>query len=111
MSGVDGVRPDAAEVKRIIRDAFVNKKALGMGCVGPFLMKVNGRYRLFEFHGVSGPTLLDPKGEPLDRQPAPSSDFWPKFDAWRKSGCHVDQNNRAYVPSARILSFPKGAIQ
>ncbi len=92
------------ERQRERRNAFVNKSSLSLGCVGPFLMEINNRYRSFEFHGVCGPVLLDKDGEPLSRQPAPSSDFWPAFDAWRKAGCHVDNHNRAFVPSQRILS-------
>lgn len=86
------------------RNAFVNKRTQSLGSVGPFLMEINGRYRSFEFHGVCGPVLLDQNGDPLDRQPAASSPFWDLFAAWQKSGCHVDQHNRAYVPSERILT-------
>lgn len=88
---------------RARRNAFVNKRSLSLGSVGPFLMRVGERYRSFEFHGVCGPVLLDANGDPLARQPAGSSPFWALFDAWRKAGCHVDQHNRAYVPSARIM--------
>jgi hypothetical protein len=88
---------------RQTRLAFVERKHQSLGSVGPFLMLVGQRYRSFEFHGVCGPILVDPDGEPLTRQPAPGSAFWPLFDAWRKAGCHVDAHNRAYVPSRRIM--------
>lgn len=101
---MDGRRPDADEMVRKARDTFVNKRHLSMGSVGPFLMMINGRYRTFEFHGVCGPVLLNAAGDPLDRQPAESSPFWGAFDRWAKSGCHVDQFNRAYVPSERVLT-------
>jgi hypothetical protein len=99
------------ERQRQQRAAFVNKRTQSLGSVGPFLMEMNGRYRAFEFHGVCGPLLVDKNGESLARQPGASSDFWPLFDAWSKAGCHVDQHNRAFVPSARIMSGatpPKG---
>jgi hypothetical protein len=95
-----GTRPDAARERR---EAFVNSGHQRMGGVGPFLILVNGRYRLFEFHGVCGPILVRDDGEPLKKQPGARSDFWPAFDAWRKAGCHVVRHNRAFVPSMRVL--------
>lgn len=93
-------RPDA---ERERRNEFVNRRRQSMGSVGPFLIELNGRYRLFEFNGISGPVLVDKDWNPLARQPAASSPFWAKFEAWRKAGCYVDKHNRAFVPSERIL--------
>lgn len=97
------LRPDIEEDRRKRRDAFVNSRRQRLGSVGPFLIRVNGRYREFEFHGVCGPALLDEDGEPLAKQPGERSAFWPAFDAWAKAGCHVDAHRRAYVPSQRIM--------
>ncbi len=97
------IRPDADEQRRAAREAFINRKRQSLGSVGPFRLLINGRYRTFEFHGVCGPVLLNEQGDPLTRQPSPSSEFWKAFEAWRVAGCHVDQHQRAYVPSRRIL--------
>lgn len=99
----DGIRPDAMEQRRLARVAFMSRKTCTLGGFGPLLLRVNDQYRSFEFHGVCGPVLLNPKGDPLDRQPSENSPFWPAFDAWRKAGAHVDAHNRAYVPSERIV--------
>lgn len=94
---------EEVERQRLRRVKLVTSRTQSLGCIGPFLIEIRGRQRLFEFHGVCGPSLVNQDGELLDRQPAASSPFWGAFDAWVKAGCHVDRFNRAYVPSERIM--------
>lgn len=95
------IQPD--EAKRQHRVERLARRYQWLGSIGPFLIEINGRYRLFEFHGVVGPMLVDDRGEPLKRQPGANSPFWAKFEAWRDAGCYVDRHNRAYVPSDRVM--------
>lgn len=103
---IDPPRIQPGEAARLRRVEALGQRRQWLGSVGPFLIEINGRYRLFEFHGVCGPLLVDDKGESLRRQPAESSPFWKMFEAWRDAGCYVDPHNRAYVPSDRIMRAP-----